>query len=463
MGYQWGPWIFVLAQHLLVADPVTPGTFYAELTAGGFWTSTDGGVTWKQVQTSTGGQVPDLPHHGTLAAVPGVSGDLWLVDGHEGSDQHGLYHTLNGGVSFTRNPNFDFAWALALGKAASGSNYPAIYVYGRLTGDANWGIFQSVDGGVTFNRISYYPYGIIDVPNSLTASWDVFGTVYVGFEGNSYVYGQQIPAAAPGPPTGLTAVAKSATEIDLSWTAPTGIAAGSYNIYRGTSSQAEAATPIQTGVTTTTFADTTVTSGTTYYYVVEAVNLVGTSGPSNEASALAAAVTFQIVVATGSSSSATVTKGQTATYNLTLNSSNFAGTVTFACTGAPASTTCNVPSPITVTAATTATPVTITVNTANFAPVAMLVNTKSLRRAGVQHLNYGAPLFAILFLGPLCVYRKRSRYALQLAIAVLSIACMCACGGNSTPKTQPVNATLTVTASSPGLADSSVTLQLTIN
>jgi hypothetical protein len=461
MGYQWGPWIFVLAQHLLVADPITPGTFYAELTAGGLWTSTDGGVTWTQLQTSTGGQVPDLPHHGTLAAVPGVSGDLWLVDGHEGSDQHGLYHSLNGGVTFSRNPNFDYAWALALGKAASGSTYPAIYVYGRLTGDANWGIFQSVDGGMTFNRISYYPYGIIDVPNSLAASWDVFGLVYVGFQGNSFVYGQQIQAAPPGPPTGLTAVAKSATEIDLSWTAPTGIAVNSYSIYRGTSSQGEAATPIQSGLTTTMFADTTVTSGNTYYYFVQAVNLAGASAPSNEASAMAAAVTFQIGVAGGGSSSATVTSGQTATYNLTVNSSNFAGTLTFACTGAPANATCNVPSPVTVTAATTATPFTITVNTAN--TVAMLINTRTRRSAAVHYVNYGLPLFAISFLGPLCFYRIRSRYILQLTIAALAMAGLCACGGNSSPKIPPVNATLTVTASSPGQPDSTISLQLTIN
>ena len=52
---------------------------------------------------------------------------------------------------------------------------------------------------------------------------------------------------------------------------------------RGTSSGKETTT-VATGVTSTSYTDTTVSSGT-YYYVVEAVNSIGTSGRSNEASA----------------------------------------------------------------------------------------------------------------------------------------------------------------------------------
>ena len=174
--FQWGPWVFPLSQHLLVADPVTPGTFYVHMTAGGFWKSTDGGVTWTQEAATNS---PGYPQHGTLAAVPGVSGDLWLVDGHEGATAHGLYHTLDGGNTFARSPVFDYAWALALGKAAPGQTYPAIYVDGLYHGDSNWGIFQSIDGGATFNRVANYPDGILDIPNTMTASWDVFGTVDV--------------------------------------------------------------------------------------------------------------------------------------------------------------------------------------------------------------------------------------------------------------------------------------------
>jgi hypothetical protein len=112
-----------------------------------------------------------------------------------------LFHTTDGGNTFVKSTAFTYAWQVALGKAASGQTYPAIYVYGLLATDPKWGIFQSVDGGSTFNRISYYPYGIFDVPYDMAASWDVFGAVYVGFSGNSYYYVQynanDPPASAP--------------------------------------------------------------------------------------------------------------------------------------------------------------------------------------------------------------------------------------------------------------------------
>ncbi len=84
-----------------------------------------------------------------------------------------------------------------------------------------------------------------------------------------------IALAAPG---NLQAIVNSTSEIDLAWSAVSG--ATSYNVYRSTTSGGEGAqggTPIGTS-TTTAFADTGLTAGTTYYYQVTAVN--GTSGQS---------------------------------------------------------------------------------------------------------------------------------------------------------------------------------------
>jgi hypothetical protein len=91
------------------------------------------------------------------------------------------------------------------------------------------------------------------------------------------------PAAIAAAPTGLTATAGNG-QVTLDWNASTG--ATSYNVYRGTSSGGEGGTPIETGITGTSYVDSTVTNGTTYYYKVAAVNTGGTSGLSNEASAL---------------------------------------------------------------------------------------------------------------------------------------------------------------------------------
>jgi fibronectin type 3 domain-containing protein len=90
------------------------------------------------------------------------------------------------------------------------------------------------------------------------------------------------PNGPPAAPANLTASAGSG-QVTLKWTATPG--AATYNIYRGTTSNGEAATPIKTGVTATTYTDTGLTKGTTYYYKVAAVNASGTSALSNQASA----------------------------------------------------------------------------------------------------------------------------------------------------------------------------------
>jgi hypothetical protein len=86
----------------------------------------------------------------------------------------------------------------------------------------------------------------------------------------------------PAAPTGLTATAGN-HQVALSWTASTG--ATSYSVYRGTAAGGESGTAIGT-VTTTSYTDTGLTNGTTYYYKVAAVNASGTSAKSNEASAM---------------------------------------------------------------------------------------------------------------------------------------------------------------------------------
>lgn len=81
---------------------------------------------------------------------------------------------------------------------------------------------------------------------------------------------------AAGTPTN-TGTARST----LTWTASAG--ATSYNVYRSLTSNGQGATPLASGVTTTSFIDSTVSFGTTYYYKVTAVNASGESVKSSEA------------------------------------------------------------------------------------------------------------------------------------------------------------------------------------
>lgn len=87
---------------------------------------------------------------------------------------------------------------------------------------------------------------------------------------------------APAAPASLSA-APGSLQASLSWTASPG--AASYSLYRATTAGGEGATPIRTGLTGTTFTDTGLTAGTTYFYQLTAANAGGESGRSSEASA----------------------------------------------------------------------------------------------------------------------------------------------------------------------------------
>jgi len=92
-----------------------------------------------------------------------------------------------------------------------------------------------------------------------------------------YVGGTTQPPSAP---TGLTATAGNA-QVSLSWTASSG--ATSYNVKRATVSGGSYTTVASP--TTTSYANTGLTNGTTYYYVVSAVNGAGESANSSQVSA----------------------------------------------------------------------------------------------------------------------------------------------------------------------------------
>jgi len=85
--------------------------------------------------------------------------------------------------------------------------------------------------------------------------------------------------STPAAPTGLTAAAANA-KVNLTWTASS--SATGYYVKRSTTSGAEA--QIAT-LSKTTYTDTAVTNGTTYYYVVSAYNSYGQSANSAEVNA----------------------------------------------------------------------------------------------------------------------------------------------------------------------------------
>ena len=92
------------------------------------------------------------------------------------------------------------------------------------------------------------------------------------------------PNGAPYAASGLTATVSNNTNVNLSWTAGSG--ATSYSLHRAAESGGESSiAPFITGITGTSYTDTNLNSGTTYYYQVVAVNGSGPTGFSPEAHA----------------------------------------------------------------------------------------------------------------------------------------------------------------------------------
>src|SRR6185295_419275 len=106
-------------------------------------------------------------------------------------------------------------------------------------------------------------------------------------------------AAPPAAPAGLTASAGNA-QVSLNWTASTG--ATSYNVKRSTTSGGPYA--LVGGATGTSFTNSGLTNGTTYFFVVSALNGGGESANSTQVSATptqpAGGVTITGSIASGS-------------------------------------------------------------------------------------------------------------------------------------------------------------------
>jgi hypothetical protein len=99
------------------------------------------------------------------------------------------------------------------------------------------------------------------------------------------------PITVPAVPTGLQATAGNA-QVSLTWTASAG--ATSYHVKRSTTSggpYTQVAAP-----TTASDTDTGLTNGTTYYYVVSALNSVGESANSSQVSATPANVAADVTI-----------------------------------------------------------------------------------------------------------------------------------------------------------------------
>jgi hypothetical protein len=249
-------------------------------------------------------------------------------------------------------------------------------------------------------------------------------------------------------PTGLAATA-GVTQVGLSWTASN--RAVTYSVKRATVSGGPYTTISSPAATS--YTDSGLTVGTTYYYVVSAVNVNGESGNSIQVSATTG--DFALASSPGSQTSQ---RGGTATFTLTMTPvavTSLPNAVTFTASGQPSGATVTL-SPSSLPSGSGAASVTLTIQV----PQTAILQDRLRGR--------GLPLAALaLLLLPLGAGMTRSSQRTRVRIMLLLMTVtgfatmLTGCGGGTTTNTPARNYNIIVTATS-GAISHSTTVTLTV-
>jgi hypothetical protein len=184
---------YYLPRRTLTADRVLAYRFYyyhsgegQNQALKGLWVTNDGGDNWEKV--FNGEITPMSGFAAKLRAVPGHAGHLFFTSSTEQPNNNPLRRSLDGGQSFEDVKDLNQVDDIAFGKAAKGSDYPTLFISGRVKGV--YGLWRSVDNARSWERLVDFPMGRLDQAGALGADPDVFGRVYIGYLGSGFMYGE---------------------------------------------------------------------------------------------------------------------------------------------------------------------------------------------------------------------------------------------------------------------------------
>jgi len=192
-GNSWTASTGIPQNAVVASDRVNPKKFYG-YGQGKFWISTDGGATFTAT-AATG--LPPAGDKVVLKAMPEHEGDIWLAGG-DASSGHvsGIWHSTDGGTTFTKLSGVTSATSIGFGMAAPGQSSMALYATATVNGFN--GIYRSDDGGNTWIQLNdtAHQYGSTCC---ITGDPRTYGRVYVGTNGLGIIYGDI--AGSGGTPT----------------------------------------------------------------------------------------------------------------------------------------------------------------------------------------------------------------------------------------------------------------------
>jgi hypothetical protein len=152
----------------------------------GVWSATDPTAAWTQVFQGSISNGPDF-YHAKLKAVPGNAGHLFFTAGQVTGSDPPFKRSTDGGATWQTVTSFSSVVDFSFGKVAPGKTYPSIYLYGKMSG-VN-GLYRSDDNCTTWVQMTNaFPLNRLDGVQCVGADQNIYGRVYVGFGGSSFVY-----------------------------------------------------------------------------------------------------------------------------------------------------------------------------------------------------------------------------------------------------------------------------------
>jgi len=198
MGKTWEACKGIPGYTRVVADRMNPNLFYAvDVINNKLYMSTDRGANFSCKQIILKGGLPKHENSGfgnsrgdsrggqdRIYTTPGTEGDLWIAA------YDGLYRSTDTTMNFIRMKDVQQIHGFGFGKAAPGSNYPALYLIGTISGVR--GIFRSDDAAQSWVRINddQHQWGLL---LHVTGDPKIYGRVYIGTHGRGTIYGDPKP------------------------------------------------------------------------------------------------------------------------------------------------------------------------------------------------------------------------------------------------------------------------------
>ncbi len=193
----WGQ-AYYYSRFIVTVDTSVSDTYYMfnHLDAGdggGVWKSTDAGVNWTRVYA---GQFSTTTGAGSyFECAPGKTGHLWYATGNVGTaDQANpsgvaFWRSTDGGVSwdylshgaYSTSPVVNEVHCFGFGATKSGASYPTLWMVGWISNV--YGIYRSIDAGVTFTKVGDFPMGLLGPLASIRGDGNNWNKCYVSIVG----------------------------------------------------------------------------------------------------------------------------------------------------------------------------------------------------------------------------------------------------------------------------------------